>query len=521
MKIAAIWWRVSTDEQRETSPETQTREAVAMAQEEGYAVPKENILGTDWHCLSVWDSPPMERLKELIRTQVIQAVFMYEPDRAPSKPAHRLLFRALCEEHGVRVRCRHGQVPDGDMGEVMEFLSAWAKEKQVHRAQQGARDGLRDRARLKGLPPSPRNLYGYVWNAERTRLQTTPQWPNAHFICKAGLEGKPIRRIAIELHKQGVASPSGKEWWPTATVYDILANPVYGGRFYALQWEQVEPQHRRSATYGKTSSRRRPLSEAIWLSQVIVESPPLSWEEWLYLQQRLELNRLQARRHAGRDYLLRSIILCDTHNLRFHGQRRSTGEWRYMCPSLQKLGYGPCPRPYLSGPELEEGIKAICREVLTRPDVIEREIRERVGQVETTLKSLRDSLAALDRRENRSRNTEANLLMERAAGNASPEAFERCIAQLKAERTWIAEERQRLQGQLDTIQQGGAMLLGLAQVRERLAGRLDNADNEIWRMIFNALGLQVHVTEAGKVEVALAIPAKESPIVFTSSPVSG
>ena len=43
MKIAAIWWRVSTDDQLEMSPDTQIGEALAMAQGEDYTVPKENI----------------------------------------------------------------------------------------------------------------------------------------------------------------------------------------------------------------------------------------------------------------------------------------------------------------------------------------------------------------------------------------------------------------------------------------------------------------------------------------------
>lgn len=111
-----------------------------MAHQEGYEAPPEYIIGGNWHSLSVWDSPAMERLKDLIRQKAIATIFMYDSDRGPSKPAHRLFFRALCEEYGIKVRCRHGQVPDGEMGEVMEFLSAWAKEKQVHRAQKGAAD---------------------------------------------------------------------------------------------------------------------------------------------------------------------------------------------------------------------------------------------------------------------------------------------------------------------------------------------------------------------------------------------
>ena len=72
-----------------------------------------------------------------------------------------MMFRAQWEEYGVEVRCKHGQTPVGDMSEVMEFLSAWQKEKQVQRAQQGAHDGLWDQALLKGLPVNWASHYGY------------------------------------------------------------------------------------------------------------------------------------------------------------------------------------------------------------------------------------------------------------------------------------------------------------------------------------------------------------------------
>ena len=53
-KTACVWWRVSTEDQREISPETQTREALALAKSDGFHVPREYILGTDWGSLSVW-----------------------------------------------------------------------------------------------------------------------------------------------------------------------------------------------------------------------------------------------------------------------------------------------------------------------------------------------------------------------------------------------------------------------------------------------------------------------------------
>ena len=161
MKPAAIWWRISTDDQREISPNTQIREALALAEQEGYQVPPHHIVGTDWASLEVWHSPPMSKLKELVTGGIVDAVFMYHSDRLPSKPAHRLAFRALCEESGVTIRCRFGEVPEGEMSEFMDFAMSWAKEQQVLRAQQGARDGQRDRAKLRGLPVNGKAAYGF------------------------------------------------------------------------------------------------------------------------------------------------------------------------------------------------------------------------------------------------------------------------------------------------------------------------------------------------------------------------
>ena len=215
---AAVWWRVSTDDQRETSPETQIQAALELARQEGYDVPGENILGTDWQSLTVWDSPPMEQLKDLIRERKIQAVFVYDPDRGPSKPAHRLLFRALCEENNVVIHAKHGQIPDGDMGEVMEFLSAWQKEKQVYRAQRGARDGLRDRVLLRHLPANTKPAYGYRWDT--TQFVPDDNYHIAQDIWRMLLEGKTDRGIAGQLTRAGIQTPAGRKVWNPSTIFE-------------------------------------------------------------------------------------------------------------------------------------------------------------------------------------------------------------------------------------------------------------------------------------------------------------
>ena len=372
-KTGAIWWRTSTDDQKEISPDTQVSEARTLAQREGYQVPEEYILGTDWHSLSVWESPPLERLKDLIRSHAIQAIFMYDPDRSPSKPAHRLLFRALCEENGVKILACHGQVPDGDMGEVMEFLSAWSKEKQVYRAQQGARDGMRDRARLRGLPVNGRAAYGYRWTGHQ--FIPDDKYPVAQGIWRMLLEGKTDRSIAAALTRAGIPAPAGGAVWNPSTIAGIAANPVYHGAVKALRWEGVEPKRRKGQTYGKSTCRPRRPEDTITL-QGLLERPVVSPEEFEQVQARRSHNKAYAGRRV-RSYLLAGLVVCGLCGRRYSGTGASGRrfDYGYRCGgSAQPVGRPRCRGKLLSGPWLEEQVWHSVQEFLENPDLFIAEV---------------------------------------------------------------------------------------------------------------------------------------------------
>ena len=254
-KIGLVWWRVSGSEQLTLSPETQIQEASKLAESEGYTIPPDFIFGTDWHSLSVWDSPPMNRVKELVRSGEVQGVFVYDSDRLPSKPAHRLLLRALLEESGAKLFCANGQPPDNsEYGEVFEFLQSWSKERQVLRAQQGSRDGLRDKAKIKGLPVTGIAPYGYTITYELSGKDRVPvcyepdpaKYPVAVRIWREFLSGESLRKICRGLDGDDIPTARGGKW-RTCTVVGMLRNPIYGGKVYSLRF---------FAKKGKTTSGR-------------------------------------------------------------------------------------------------------------------------------------------------------------------------------------------------------------------------------------------------------------------------
>lgn len=393
MKPAAILARVSTPGQRELSLDTQVDKALGKLKGLEYEVPPERIIKVDWTSLDLFNCPHFQMLRGWVLGREISALGILDRDRLNAQGLQRLLFLSECKDAGVElVICQGPPIMNEPEGQLVELALALGKERQVMRAGQGARDGLRDRARLKGLPTMAKNPYGYSWSGDRTRLIPTGEWLTARFICRAGLDGMPIRNICRELYHRGIPSLTGRPQWSKSTVHRILTNPLYGGHFHALRWVRVLPGSKRTKSYGKTSMRRRPLGETIPLSNVVVEQPPLSWDEWLALQKRLEANKAQAMRHAKRDYLLRSLIFCDTHHLRYQGSPdRSGKKWLYQCPGPKELGGSHCVRPNMMGIALEDSVKGVCRELLSNPEVIEQQITQRAGQVETTLDSLRTS----------------------------------------------------------------------------------------------------------------------------------
>ena len=85
------------------------------------------------------------------------------------------------------------------------------------------------------LPVTYHKLYGYQWDKENNRLLPNGEYENLKLIFKLLLDGWGYDRIINELKKRGVLSPSGKSEWNKTALSNMVHNPVYAGRYYALK----------------------------------------------------------------------------------------------------------------------------------------------------------------------------------------------------------------------------------------------------------------------------------------------
>jgi len=492
-KVAGIWARVSTSGQ--TSLPDQIGRAKEKLEQKGYIVPADRILAVDWTSLDLFSCPEFQRLISWVKRQEIQGLGILDRDRLQAEGVQRLTFLAECRDAGVDlVICQGPELIDGDEGQLIELALSIGKKRSVLRAKQGAKDGMHDKVVRDRKPTSRHRIYGYRWETD-TRLVPTEDWDTAKLILDLVLKGIPYRQIVKQLKKGGILSPNGSPEWEPSTISSVIVrNPVYAGRYYALGKYVCQPQKRKANRYGNTSVRTVPLEQRVYLPEVEVVNPPINWEQFLQIQQRIRKNQQLAQRNAKHDYLLRGIIFCETHygkkgEPRIYFGHPANGTYYYQCP------VGGCKHPNLNGAEIEREVKNTVQSILNlEPDEFYERIANRQSKAGLE-QSLDKELKSLEAKYNRNLNAETELERKDLLGQLHPEVYRRIKSQLQAERIWIEERKQAITDQLAQLGREAEAVESLQQIRASFKNRLDDLTDDEWRQLFIALNLEIHIRD--------------------------
>ena len=514
-EIAAIWCRVSTDGQRELSLDSQELAVRKALEAQGYESPAEYVLKVDWSSLDLMSSPEFQQLRRWIADGTIQALGTLDRDRLQAQGLQRLIFLSECRDQDVQIITAQGAAMlDGGEGQLVELALALGKERSVLRAQQGARDGLRDRARLKGLPPNMANIYGMRW--EDNKLVPDQ---NYHAVCeiwRMGLTGQKITSIANELTRRGVPTPAGNVGWSSYSVRQILKNRTYAGVIEALKTEAVEPKVRRGLTYGKSGRRTRPESERILL-EGLVERPVVTHEEFESMNSVLKDNqRLALKNTKLRTYELKGMMRCEDCGRAYVGvtvKRRGKEYGYYVCGARWKRpARGErCKSRSFGVASIEKAVFDMVVDFLNGPVGFESELQRRRGISKESEVSLVRELESLVRQDKEETDAEARAFRLASRGTVSEATFNQETGSIRTKKRWIVEQRQRLEQQLLDIQRYSFDPQTVQILRQRLESRLESATPEDRQYIFNALGVRVLVQADKTWELELEIPREVRP----------
>ena len=102
MKIAALYARVSGDQQRDSNTiASQTEALIAHADEQGYRIAPDMVIEDDGYTGAVLERPGLERVRDLAAEGRIDTVLVHSPDRLSRRYAYQVLIIEELARHGV------------------------------------------------------------------------------------------------------------------------------------------------------------------------------------------------------------------------------------------------------------------------------------------------------------------------------------------------------------------------------------------------------------------------------------
>src|SRR6201988_4916946 len=188
MKMAAIYARVSSEQQREEHTiASQTEALIEFAKTHELEVPKEWVFEDEGYSGATLERPGLERVRDLAAEGQIQVVLVYSPDRLSRKYAYQILLTEELGRQGVEtlfVNAPHGATAEDQL--LVQFQGMIAE---YERAQilERSRRGKRHRAHAGEIRDMTNAPYGYRY------IRRSDEAPAAYIIDEA--EARVVRRV--------------------------------------------------------------------------------------------------------------------------------------------------------------------------------------------------------------------------------------------------------------------------------------------------------------------------------------
>lgn len=232
LKTAAVYIRVSTDEQTELSPESQLSTIRDYAQKNGYIIPEEYIFvdgGISGR--SAKKRPEFNRMIATVKQNdhPVDTLLLWKFSRFARNQEESIVYKAMLRKSGVNVVSISEPVVDGPFGSLIERIIEWMDEYysirlsgEVKRSMSvNAKKGIRQTAPPFGYRRGPEDGPSMVPDpAEAEIIKET----FARYVA-----GAPVWELVRDFNARGVRTHRGNAL-ENRTITYWLQNPVYIGK---------------------------------------------------------------------------------------------------------------------------------------------------------------------------------------------------------------------------------------------------------------------------------------------------
>ena len=395
MRIAAIYARVSSEQQRETNTiASQTASLVEFAQNHDLEVPKEWVFEDEGYSGATLERPGLERVRDLAAEGQIQAVLVYAPDRLSRKYAYQILLIEELARNGVETL--FVKAPQGSSAEDQLLVQFQGMIAEYERAQilERSRRGKRHRAQSGEVSVMSGAPYGYRY------VRKTDEAPAAYAVLEAVarvvqriyemymVDGLSIGEITRRINAEGIPTRKASARWERSTVWAVLRNSAYRGvacfgkTRASSRTRVIRPQRRRGViTPAMTAGHERPREE--WIE---IPVPALvSEDSFARAQELLQENKIRSRRRTIEPSIVQGLVSCQKCGYAFARTSTRTSARKihyYKCigsDGWRKLGGPVCNNGRLVRQDLLDQIvwDEVIR-LLEDPTLIQQELDRRL-----------------------------------------------------------------------------------------------------------------------------------------------
>jgi site-specific DNA recombinase len=334
MKSAAIYSRISHEDQSQFSLPSQQQACLTLAAGKGYSTSPEFMFTDNGGLSTELDRPGLERLREAVRAGMVQAVVIYSIDRLSRKVVHQLLLLEEFEKAGVEVLFVDAPAdssPEGKMLlQIKGLFGEYEREKIRERTSRGSRRRAQE-GKINGRP-----VFGYVATGNGLLIPHTERAEIVRRIFQLIIEGKTCGDVAELFNLEGVATPTGKRWIRGTVLQIVNRDAYHTGKLPWGRTTAAEPKRRRKpARAGKsklTSMKHRAPAEWLHIDiPVIIDRATFD-----AAQQAIAANRKWKSGRPSETYLLTGIIRCGRCGAAVCGGY-SHGHTYYKCSGLNPV----------------------------------------------------------------------------------------------------------------------------------------------------------------------------------------
>jgi len=483
---AVIYCRVSTEgqEQDGTSLQTQLEACRKCCQARRYEVGHE--LSEAWSGLSL-ERPKLTELRELVRSDKIDAVVVYSLDRFSRDPVHGVILMQELEKHGVTLEAATETVDNSEVGKLVFYIKGYAAKLDAERRRDATGRGKQAMLKNGKLPQGTGiGIYGYQWVREyKKRIPIEKEAKTVKRMFEMVSDGKSCFRIARTLNEESIPTKSGKKW-EARTVSRIVRNPAYMGLTYFGQ------------TSGKNHEKKPKKS---WY--ILPDITPAIISKELFERTQAALARSKEL-HPGRaqhEYPLTGFAVCGYCGSPLVGACLSKRYRYYKCRGTYPTASRDkvCDVRYIQADWLENVVWEKVKSVLCYPELLLAEIRKQTEaeQARVSTGTLEQEIRGLNRKMKSYAGQERRLMSVLRLDVVSSDIVLDELNQMKKEREADEKRLASLTQTKENIEKMVEMEANLKELCARIMPDIDSCTNQDKKDAYTYLDLKVKATPYG------------------------